>query len=117
LFPPREDHPPVFEHFTSLAVNADSRARELPQLALRSLSSNSLLRFFSLPNPNASFSYRVHIILIRTEGYLYRLLEIILSSTLHIPHIPLSALLRFVLRMWFYGRPRPFEVVDPKLYH
>lgn len=51
-----------------------------------------------LPDPNAALANRVHIILLGTEGYLFRPIDIILSSTLLIPFVPLHALLRTLNR-------------------
>ena len=44
-------------------------------------------------DPNSRFSNRVHVILLGTEGYLYRPLDLILSSTLQIPLGPATRLL------------------------
>ena len=54
------------------------------------------------PDPNASLSNRIHIILLGTEGYLYRPIDLILTSNLQIPPSPANRLLAALHRHAIY---------------
>ena len=83
---PRASRRQVWNPATRTASPAPLPAARTPRLRIH------------LPDPHAALAIHVHIILLGTTGYLFRPLDIILSSTLQVPFVPLSALLRTLNR-------------------
>ena len=56
----------------------------------------------TISDPHAALSNRVHIIFLGTEGYLYRPIDLILTSNLQIPLAPANKLLAALHRHAIY---------------
>ena len=86
---------PGFNRYFQLLPATTPTLPSPPHPTLRPPSRRFILR---APDPNALLANHVHIILLGTEGYLYRPLGSIISTTLQVPHQPLSTLLRTLCR-------------------
>ena len=60
----------------------------LPTSASKRLRSEAFVSDPTNPDPHAALSNRIHIIFLGTEGYLYRPIDLILTSNLQIPPSP-----------------------------
>ena len=74
----------------------------LPTSASKRLRPAALVSDPTNPDPHAALSNRIHIIFLGTEGYLYRPIDLILTSNLQIPPSPANRLLAALHRHAIY---------------